>query len=159
MTAAETRAAVLAYHRLRHLLTQPLDAALRQRIVEMSASIEEACQGTTNRSAPSRWARQQVGPVLAAGLGASAWMRSEVPSAVAALRIFGLAGERSLSPLKASKIMQPYLWEPALSDSTVAEIRRRCGLRLQRLPANPSPIDLLVELTRPRSDGVSSRMP
>jgi hypothetical protein len=157
MTATEARAAVLAYHSLVALLGKPLPPHVEADLTRLRERIQDDCFHLTNTSAPARWARSQVGPVLAAALGAATWM-GDLRTAVSALRVFGLAGEHALTGAQAWRLMRPYLHEPALAAQTLAEIRRRSGLRLHRLPEHPSPAETLVELTRPRSDPFATKV-
>lgn len=153
MSAAEVRGTVLAYQRIRALLNQPLTDHTRERFEAFLRSTEEACRLVTAHSAPARWARSIVGPVLAAGLGAAIYLRDDYTNPGGALRVFGLAGERALTSQAAWKLMQPYIWEPVVSEQVLGEIRRHSDLQLHRLPRDPSPVDVLEELTRPRSGG------
>lgn len=148
MTAAEIRATVLAYYRVRNLLSQSLTREDRAVFEDFLERAEEACRAASQASAPTRWARAHVGPVLAAGIGATRMGEETTP--VSALRMFGLAGEHALTAQAAWKMIQPYVWEPAVSAEVVAEVRRKTGFRMAKLSATPAPVDVLEELTRPR---------
>ncbi len=161
MTVSEVRGTVLAYHRIRALLNQPqpLTDDTKARFNAFLRTAEDACRAVTGNSVPARWARSMVGAVLAAGLGAAVnYWRDDIPTPSSALRVFGLIGERPLTAAAAWKLMQPYVWEPALGEQTLAEIGRKASLRLHKLPPDPSPVDVLVDLTRPRSDSFSVQM-
>jgi hypothetical protein len=151
MTSAHVRSTVTAYYRIRGLLAEPLPEDLQACLAETLARIENDCRLVTGNSAPSRWARSIVGTVLTAGLGACCYMRGEIANPSALLRVFGLVGEHALSSQAAWNLVKPYAWEPVIGDGTLAELRRRSSLRLHRLPADPGPADVLLEMTRPRS--------
>lgn len=149
MTSAETRGTVTAYYKIRELLDQPLPAATRDTFNAYLQQVAEDCRSTTDNSAPARWARTVVGPILSAAVGAAVNMQAI--NKISALRIFGLHGNRALSNEEAWRIMRPYIHEPALHPEALAQIQRYSDLRL-RLSNTPStPIDVLAELTRPRS--------
>jgi hypothetical protein len=150
MTAAEVRGTALVYHSIQEVLNQPLTEDAKTQCHGFLHWAEQECQVVTETSAPARWARSMVGPVLAAAVGAAAWMRDQVPSANIALRIFGLTGDRPLSSQAAWNLIQPCLGEPALNEQALFKIRRQTGLLL-KLPAEPNAVDVLEELTRPRS--------
>jgi hypothetical protein len=150
MTASEIRATTLCYFRIRGLLDQPLPDPVRDMFNDFLQSTAATCHAITENSGPSRWARGIVGPVLAAAMSAAIWMREDVHSQVGALRIFGIAGERQMSTQKAWQLVRPYLSETVLSDSAIEEICQQVSMRLN-LPRDPTPIDLLEELTRRRS--------
>lgn len=157
MTAAEIRGATLAYHQIRDLLKQPLTTDARAHLADFLLSIEDQCQAITSASAPARWARKIVGPVLAAAVGASTWMRDDVPTVVAALRIFGLHGDTPLSNEAAWSLMRTHLSDTVLSEQTVTQVAFSTGLLL-KLPASPTPAQVLEELTRTRSGGFPSQV-
>ncbi len=159
MSPSETRATVTAYHRVQSLLNQPLPDDVKDGFREYLAYAETACLNATRNSAPARWARSIVSPVLAAGVGAALpYWRDDPANAGAALRMFGLTGERSLTSQAAWKLMQPYIWEPVVSEQVLATIRRKTALRLNRLPPDPAPADVLIELTRSRTGGFPVQM-
>jgi hypothetical protein len=149
MSAAQVRGTALAYYRLKDLLIQPLTTDTRNNFTGFLRWAEEACRVVTDSSIPARWACEAVGPVLGASVGAAAWMRGEVANPGAALRIFGLAGDRALSPQSAWALIQPYLHEPTLSEQSLTRIRQQAGVRL-KLSVAPTAVDVLVEMTRPR---------
>ena len=143
MTAHEVRAAVRAYHRIQDVL----DADVTGHLETFLKWVEGACQAVTETSPTSRWARDMVGPVLAAGMGAAVFAR-DVRSPMGMLRIFGVTGNYPLTSQAAWKLMAPYCWQPVLDEREITAIRRQSGLRLNKLPADPSPIEVLEELTR-----------
>ena len=150
MSMAEIRGVTLSYFRIRELLDQPLPDDVREIFHDFMQSTAAACHLVTEGSAPARWCRSIVGPVLAAAVGSAIWMREEVSGSVGALRIFGLAGDRPLPNHASWRLVQPYLQEPALSRQALSEIRRLSRIRLN-LPADPTPVDVLEELTRRRA--------
>jgi hypothetical protein len=150
MTAMEIRSAVSAYYRIRECLNHPQSPEYAARLGELLADIERDCEAATEVALAPRWAKATVGPVLAAGVGAATWMRGALDNAGAALRVFGLTGERALSPASAWGLVRPFCLEPVLSEQSLAAIHRRTGMRL-RLPTNPSPLDALDALTKPRN--------
>ena len=153
MTAAQTRATVLAYQRIRELLPfHQYPEEVQDHMNAFLCHVENLCQEATSNSEPGRWARSVVGPVLAAGLGATGYMRETVPNEATVLRIFGLIGDRSLSTKEAWLFVQRYAFEPVLSPEILAEVQRTSRVRLTKLPKNPNALDLLEELTRPRTD-------
>lgn len=158
MTAPEVRTTVLAYHRIQDLLTEPLPSTTRERFQGFLEETEKVCHDVSATSIPSRWARAMVGPVLAAGLGATIYMREDVASPSAALRSFGLSGDRALSNQAAWNILQPYRGESVLSEKSLAAIRRVTGMKMQRLAADPGPVDVLLELTRMRAGNFAAKM-
>jgi len=157
MTAPEVRAVAIFYFRTRETLSrleQPLQPELLTPLTDLLHSIEQSCATLTEGSAPAKWAKEMVGPVLAAAVGAAAWMRRDVPSALAAQRIFGLAGSQALSSNAAWKLVRPYLHEPLLSERTLADLAVKTGLELK--PKDNSPVEVIIELTRPRSAGFAT---
>jgi hypothetical protein len=153
MTAAEVRAAVRAYHRIQDVL----DADVAGHLETFLKWVEGACQAVTETSPTSRWARDMVGPVLAAGMGAAVFAR-EVRSPMGMLRIFGVIGNYPLTSQAAWRLMAPYCWEPVLSVRSLDQIRVKSGLRFNKLPADPGPVDVLEELTRFHSGEFSRQM-
>jgi hypothetical protein len=153
MNACEVRAVVRAYYHIQNLL----DADTQGHLGAFLQWAESACWEATEASGPSRWARDIVGPVLAAGLGAASYAR-EVTNPGGMLRIFGLIGDHALPSLSAWGIMQPYCLNHVVCEEALANIRRQTGLRLNKLPADPSPLDLLEELTRPRSSELCTQV-
>ena len=153
MNACEIRAAVRAYHRIQDVL----DADVTGHLSTFLKWVEGACGSVTSTSETSHWARDMVGPVLAAGMGAAVYAR-EVHSPMGMLRIFGVTGNYPLTSQAAWKLMAPYCWEPVLSERSLDNIRRLSGLRLNKLSAEPSPVDALEELTRFHSGEFSRQM-
>ena len=153
MTAAEVRAAVRAYHRIQDVL----DADVTGHLETFLKWVEGACHAVTETAPTSQWARDMVGPVLAAGMGAAVFAR-EVRSPMGMLRIFGVTGSYPLSSQAAWKLMAPYCWEPVLSVRSINQIRVKSGLLLNKLPADPSPVDALEELTRFHSKEFARQM-
>lgn len=150
VTAAQVRALTLTYHKILELIDQPLLEETRDWFNDFLQSAAAQCDEITKGSAPGRWAKGEAGPVLAAAMGAAIHMRDRIPTASRALRVFGLHGDKALTNSAAWTLMQPYLWEPVLSPQAVAKIRHQCGLQL-KLPDNPNVIDVLEEVTRPRT--------
>ena len=150
MTNSEVRATAVAYYQIRELLNHPLPEKTRDTFNTFLQTVAEDCFTVSDTSAPSRWARGVVGPVLAAALGAAVYMRDDVPSPHAALRIFGLAGDRPLSSQSAWRLIQGYRDAPCLTDEMITEIGQKIGIRL-RLPPDPTIVDVLDDITRPRS--------
>ena len=154
MNAAEVRAAVRAYHRIQDVLDA--DGATGY-LGAFQSWVESACRDVTEAAPTSQWARGMVGPVLAAGMGATVYAR-EVHSPMGMLRIFGVVGNYPITSQAAWKLMAPYCWEPVLSERSIDNIRRQSGLRLNKLPLDPSPVDALEELTRFHSGEFSRQM-
>ena len=157
MNAALVRGYVVCYHRVRSLLRQPLDPDVVADFEDFLSDVQGICRDITESCPPSQWARDQVGPVMAAGLGAATNYRNEVPNPTAALRVFGLSGNHALSGHAAWKMVLPYRWESIVPTQAIDDMRRMSGLRL-RLPHDPSPVDLLEELTRPRGGSFSLQL-
>lgn len=146
----EVRAVVTAYQRATALLpSTQYPSGIQDDLNSFLCRCTDFCQEISGHSDPGRWARTIIGPVLAAGMGATVDLR-ETRGAMGVLRAFGLAGERRLFDHEAWLTVRPYAHEQVLSAETIADVTRRTGLRLTRLPPNPGPADLLEELTRPR---------
>jgi hypothetical protein len=157
MNPPEIRAMISAYYRIREL-PDPLPNFANKAFAGFLLATEEACLDISDRSPQSRWARVHIGSVLSAALGAAAWMQ-DAATGVAALRMFCLAGSRALPPVDAWDLMRDYglLDKPTLSKEDVQTIASESGLRL-KLGPDPSPGDVLVELTRSRAGEFSSQV-
>jgi hypothetical protein len=145
MTSLEVRAVVTAYYRV-----QSLDAPPGLGFSKIVDALFEYCDVASDRTTFGRWATEFVGPVLAAGMGASTDMRT-INSPSDLLRCFGLTGDRPLSPKEAWRIVRPYSHEPVLSETSLISISSHANMTFRKLPPNPGPVDVLVELTRHRS--------
>lgn len=144
----EVRAIVRSYMKLRELQeSNAFPASYASQIEKYCAMVEEDMRSVTSTSANSRWARDIVGPVLAAGMGAVTAMRDQVKTATAALRIFGLAGTHPMSNAAAWRMMAQYgKW---ISPKEAEEIQKQTGIKLD--PRNLSLPAVLQDLTRVRS--------
>ena len=150
LTAAEVRASALAYHQLEILLKHPLTPESRAAFEHLKTHIEGLCEEVSGTCSPSRWARDCVGPVLAAALGAATYMREDIRTPTGALRVFGLSGSHTPTNAEAWRLAKAYLQCPVVPPTAIAELSAKMGVRLH-LNANPSPAELLTELSRPRA--------
>jgi hypothetical protein len=158
LNTSEVRGAVITYHSIRDLLDhQALDKTTRQHLSQAMNHIESACWQVTNHSDPARWARKIVGPVLSAALGASGWMGGRIPSALSALQMFGLEGPKPLSAQQAWDLLKPYAKQQTIPHHVIEKIQKESGLKF-KLAENPSPADVLLELTRSRSGDFAVRV-
>ena len=147
MTARHVRASVRAYFRLREIVRDPDIGERAIPLEEAMAWIERDCYDVTSTASPSRWAREQVGSVLAAGMGSVVTFMRGVNTPINALRIFGLTGTRPPTNQQAWTIMDGR----PINDTMLAEVEQQAGVNL-RLPANPTKAEILNELARPHSN-------
>ncbi len=152
LSAAKVRGLAFCYYRVRELSNQPLPDEVKEHFCDFLASTHEALYEVTENVQASRWARAIVGSVLAAAMGAAVYLRAQHCTTHATLRFYGLTGSHGMTSQTAWKLVQPYVWEPVLTAGAVADITRQSGLVLH-LPKDPSAVDVLVELTRPRGAG------
>ena len=157
LSAPEVRGITLLYHEILRLLLQPLPAATRITLEEFCVEIVETCRETTNNSEAARWARSIVGPVLAAAIGSVTYMRENARNPTQALRIFGLTGNHALSDICAWALVEPYIEYAVVPPEAIDKIGAAAELRL-KLPSDPSPTDVLVELTRQRRTRFGSQV-
>ena len=148
MTSLEVRAIVSTYYRLAAAAECPGELSLW--LEDLQADLRGWCENLSSYTSAGRWASEIVGPVLAAGMGASTDMRT-IASPSDLLRCFGLTGDRPLSPKEAWRIVRTYIHEPILHPNSLRAIENVSNMVFRKLPPNPGPVDVLVELTRHRS--------
>lgn len=151
MTSLETRAVVVAYFKVQHLLGGVYPPSLQLNLITVRDDLLSWCHVAAHHTSAGRWAAEHVGPVLSAAMGASTDMR-KIASAGDLLRCFGLSGgDRALSPKDAWRVVKAYTYEPVVSAYSLSQIAIAANTTLRKLPQEPSPTDVLMELTRLRS--------
>lgn len=150
MTSLEVRAVVTAYYRIMSLIDGENPPWNFAPLNTYADDMFDLCDQLSAHTTAGRWASDIVGPVLAAGMGASTDMRS-IASPSDLLRCFGLSGDRPLSPKEAWRVVKPYAYEPVLHPNSLRAIENVSNMVFRKLPPDPGPVDVLVELTRHRS--------
>lgn len=150
MTSPEVRSVVTAVYRIHDLLEASYPPSVRRPLELLADDLIDWCRCALQKNQAGLWALPYIGPVLAAGMGATTSMHN-IPAETDLLRVFGFAGERSLLPKEAWRHVQPFAHEPVLSPEIIARISIVANIRFRKLPPYPSPVDALVEMTRERS--------
>lgn len=153
-----TRSLVRAYQFLDKALNQTdIGHRLYTMLYDCADVIRTECAKIASRNRCGDWATEHIGPVLAAGMTATTDMRHYL-SERSMLRCFGIDTTPSLSPIEAWELVKPYRYEPVLAEDVIAQIFQTACLIPRNLAENPSPADVLSELTRPRSAEFLSQM-
>jgi hypothetical protein len=114
-------------------------------VLTLRASIKAICEEWVERSRTMKWAAEYVGPVLAAGLGASANVK-QLKSFVSYWRVAGLATPRIFSAAEAIKMAEKFGCHEELTAERVAAVAKLTGRHIVRQPEDFA--ELIFLLTR-----------
>lgn len=147
-SSEQVRAIVQTYFKLEEVIHFPCSPPdQREELKMISYRLMMQCHELILPGKTTIWAANMVGSVLAAGMMAATEMQ-HIKTHTAALKVFGLAGDYPCLPARALAEVRPYANEAVIPPAVVQQIEDRTRTRLFRLPDSPTPVDVLVALTR-----------